>query len=140
MNGPVNLEEIFEIFSQYKGDDVAYQLETWWDLWLFTDDWKVAPARASLSCFGPQFDNGTDHDFIDQEDLRIDFGVDSRYLPQPDVEGSARLVQSNIKSMLRLVHEIDNTLPVNTRRLETESGENFAEMLQQALVAAGGVQ
>ena len=140
VNGPVNLEEIFEIFGEYKGEDVAYELESWWDLWVFTDDWKVAPARVSLSCFGPQFDNGTDRESTDQEDLRLDFGIDSHYLPQPDVEGSARLVQSNIKSMLRLVHEIDETLPVSTRRLETESGENFAERLQQALAAAASIQ
>ena len=140
VNGPVNLEEVLEIFSEYKGEDVAYELESWWDLWVFTDDWKVAPARVSLSCFGPQFDNGTDREPTAQEDLRIDFGIDSHYLPQLDVEGSARLVQSNIKSMLRLVHEIDSTLPVGTRRLETESGENFAERLQQALIASGSVQ
>jgi len=139
VNGPVNIEEIFTILNDYKGEDVAYRLETWWDLWQFSDDWKLAPARAALSCFGPEFDNGTDLEATDQEDLRIDFGVDSNFLPQPDIEGSGRLVQSNIKSLLRLVHEIDSALPVRARRLETELGDNFADRLQGMLIA-GGVQ
>jgi hypothetical protein len=138
VNGPLDIEEVMEIFAEYKGEDVAYQLESWWDVWLFKDDWKVTPARISLACFGPEFDNGTDRPLGEQEDMRIDFGVDTPFLPQPEVEGSPRMVQSNIKSMLRLVHEIDSALPVSTRRLATESGENFAERLQQALVSEGG--
>lgn len=140
VNGPINLEDVFETLNDYKGDDVAYELESWWDLWQFTDDWKLAPARIALSCFGPEFDNGTDREALDQEDLRIDFGVDSHYLPQPEIEGSGRLAQSNIKSLLRLVHEIDSALPVGTRLLQTESGENFADRLQEVLAAARGVQ
>lgn len=141
VNGPVDIEAVMEIFAEYKGEDVAYQLDTWWDLWRFDGaDWKITPARISLSCFGPEFHNGTDRESVDQEDLRIDFGVDTPYLPQPEIEGSPRLVQSNIKSLLRLVHEIDSALPVATRRLETESGENFAERLQQALMSESGVQ
>ena len=43
------------------------------------------------------------------------------------------MTESNIKSMLRLVHELDSALPVAKRKLETESGENFADRLQQVL-------
>ena len=46
-------------------------------------------------------------------------------------------IQSNIKSLLKLVHDLDDALPVETRRLWSESGENFSEKLQQALQAAG---
>jgi hypothetical protein len=140
MNGPVDLANVEPVFQDYKGSDIAFQLETWWDLWQFEEDWKLIPSRVTLSCFGRQFDNGTDRDAADQEDLRIDFGVDSHYLPRPDVPGSARMVESNVKSLLRLVHEIDSALPISKRRLETESGENFAERLQQMLMAVGGVQ
>ncbi len=72
---------------------------------------------------------------LEQEDLRIDFGVDSHYLPLTDVPGGAKLTESNIKSLLRLVHEIELSLPVSRRRLETESGENFAERLHEALTS-----
>ncbi len=130
VNGPVDPSEIIHALEEYAGDDVAYRLESWWDLWQFDGDWKLAPARVALSCFGSEFDNGTGRPPKKQEDLRIDFGVDSHFLPQPDIPGSAKLIESNIKSLLRVVHELDATLPVAKRKLETESGENFAERLQ----------
>jgi hypothetical protein len=43
------------------------------------------------------------------------------------------MIQSNIKSLLKLVHDLDDALPVETRRLWTESGGSFSEKLQQAL-------
>ncbi len=134
MNGPLEANEVLAAISGYSGDDIAYNVESWWDLWQYeSGDWKLAPARVLLSCFGPDFDNGTERPAEEQEDLRIDFGVDSRYLPRPDLLGSGRMTESNIKSMLRLVHELDSELPVAKRRLETESGENFADRLQQVL-------
>ena len=133
VNGPLDIGEILTTFDDYEGDDVAYALESWWDLWQFDEDWKLAPAAVALGCFGPQFHNGTDRQPRDQEDLRIDFGPDIQYLPQLDVPGGSRLVESNIRSLLRVVHEIDSALPLAKRRLETESGENFAERLQQVL-------
>lgn len=133
MNGPIDVDEILTAFADYSGDDIAYSVESWWDLWQYDGDWKLGPARVELACFGPDFDNGTERILGEQEDLRIDFGVDSHYLPRQDLTGSGRMTESNIKSMLRLVHELDSTLPVARRKLETESGENFADRLQQVL-------
>lgn len=140
LNGPIDVDEVSQIFRDYQGDDIAYVVEGWWDLWQFDKDWELRPARVVLSCFGPEFDNGTERSAGDQEDLRLDFGVDSNFLPRPDILGSAKLTESNIKSLLRLVHELERVLPVERRRLETESGENFSERLQSVLSAAGGVQ
>jgi hypothetical protein len=140
VNGPVEPGELAAMLNDYQGEDVAYRIESWWDLWQFEQDWKLAPARVALFCFGPEFDNGTERESLEQEDLRIEFGVDTHFLPRPDVPGSAKLMESNIKSLLRLVHELDLSLPVETRRLETESGENFARHLQEVLTAGGAVQ
>jgi hypothetical protein len=138
MNGPIEVNEALEALADYAGDDIAYGVEGWWDLWQYDsrqkqDDWKLAPARVSLACFGPDFDNGTERLLGEQEDLRIDFGVDSHYLPRLDLAGSGRMTESNLKSMLRLVHELDSQLPVAKRKLETESGENFADRLQEVM-------
>ena len=140
LNGPLDVDAAIETFRDYQGEDIAYVVEGWWDLWQFDTDWELRPARVALSCFGPEFDNGTERVAGDQEDLRLDFGVDSNFLPRPDVAGSAKLTESNIKSLLRLVHELENVLPVESRRLETESGENFADRLQRLLSAAGDLQ
>jgi hypothetical protein len=133
MNGPLDPENVIAILHDYEGDDVAYRIESWWDLWQFDNgDAKLEPTRAGLSCFGPEFDSGT---ASSQENLRIDFGVDSNFLPQAEVPASARFIESNIRSLLRLVHEIESALPVAKRILETESGENFADRLQNVLKA-----
>lgn len=137
VNGPIDVEDLMETFKDYGGADVAYEVESWWDLWLFDgSDWKLAPSRVLLSCFGPDFDNGTDSGAAEQEDLRIDFGVDAHFLPDEAVAGSGKMVEANVKSLLRLVHELDATLPVRKRVLQTESGENFAERLQGAIEAS----
>ena len=140
INGRVDVSDVLCMFRDYAGDDIAYRLESWWDLWQFDRDWKLAPAPVVLSCFGPDFDNGTEARTADQEDLRIDFGVDSNFLLQLQMAGSARLIESNIKSLLRLVHDVGSSLPVAKRRLETESGENFADRLQQSLTPLGILQ
>lgn len=137
VNGPVDPADLMESFREYSGEDVAYRVESWWDLWQFEGDWKLAPARISLACFGPEFSSGAGSG---QEDLRLDFGVDTYFLPQPDLPGGGKLVESNIRSLLRLVHDLESALPVARRRLETESGENFADRLQRALTPEGRVQ
>lgn len=140
MNGPIDISEALQVFPDYTGDDVAYEVDSWWDLWTYDGDWKLAPAPVVLSCFMPAFDNGTGENASQQEDLRIDFGIDSRFLPDPELTGSGRMIESNITSLLRLVHELDSVLPVARRALQTESGENFAERLQQVLEAAAHPQ
>jgi hypothetical protein len=134
MNGPVDRAEITPILNEYMGDDVAYRLESWWDLWQYTgNDWRIAPSRIAVSAFGRAFDNGGPLVRDQKEDLRVDFGVDSAFLPDLTLAGSGRLIESNIKSLLHLVQEIEQALPLEKRVLETESGENFAEKLTRLL-------
>jgi len=140
INGPLDPSEVMATLADFQGEDVAYRVETWWELWSFDGDWRLAPNLVSLCCFGPEFDNGTETEAKEQEDVRIDFGVDSNYLPRLDVPGSAKLIESNIKSLLRLVHDVETSLPVAKRRLETESGENFADRLQEVLTPLGSLQ
>jgi hypothetical protein len=150
---PVPMEDILAVAKDFQNPDSAYRLETWWDLWQFEDEWKLMPARVALCCFGPEFDQSpsgltdahTDWrkpviEFPDLNSdaaigcaLEIEFGIDANFLPQPGLPDSPRLVESNIKSLLKLVHDLDDALPVETRRLWSESGENFAEKLHQAL-------
>jgi hypothetical protein len=134
MNGPFRLSEVVAQLRDYEGDDVAYRMESWWDLWVYNgEEWRIAPARIAISVFGPQFDNGGTLEPAAQEDLRIDFGVDTAFLPDPDLPGSGKLIESNIKSLLHLVRQVEEALPVEKRVLETESGQNFAEKLTHLL-------
>jgi hypothetical protein len=126
---PVQLDEVIAAAKDFANADSCYRLETWWDLWQFDLDWKLMPTRVALCCFGPEFQHQ------DDGDLGIDFGIDANFLPRPDLANSVRMIQSNIKSLLKLVHDGDDALPVETRRLMTESGEDFSEKLHQTLSA-----
>ena len=131
MPAPVAIDQVLAAAKDFENADSCYRLETWWDLWQFDTEWKLTPSRATLVCFGPEFARE------DDSHLEIEFGIDAHFLPQPDVHGSLVTIQSNIKSLLKLVHDLDDALPVETRRLWSESGENFSEKLQQALQTAG---
>lgn len=124
---PVPIGRILEAAGEFEQSDACDRLETFWDLWQFETDWKVAPSRVALSCFGPAFEREAD------THLEVEFGIDAHFLPQPELPGSVTMIQSNIKSLLKLVHDLDDALPVETRRLWSESGGNFSEKLQQAL-------
>jgi hypothetical protein len=49
------------------------------------------------------------------------------------VEGALRIGQSNIRSLLHLVEEIDRVMKPERRTLWSESGANFADVLRGAL-------
>jgi hypothetical protein len=129
MVAPVSIEQVLAAAKDFENADSCYRLETWWDLWQFDKDWTLTPSRAALVCFGPEFEREED------AHLEIEFGIDAHFLPQPEIPGSLVTIQSNIKSLLKLVHDLDDALPVETRRLWSESGENFSEKLQQKLAA-----
>jgi hypothetical protein len=119
--------DIVTAAAEFAQEDCAVQIDGMWDLWQFDEEWKLAPTPVTLLCFGPSFDRDAD------DDLRIEFGSDARFLPQPRIEDSLRPVQSNIRSLLHLVSEIDKTFKLERRQLSSESGANFAEVLMQAL-------
>jgi hypothetical protein len=153
---PVPIGDVLAVAKDFQNADASYRLETWWDLWQFDGEWKLAPVRVALCCFGPEFNQSPSGDiavpldaprtpviaFPNPSDdaalgcaLEIEFGIDANFLPQPDLPDSPHMIESNIKSLLKLVHDLDDGLPVETRRLWSESGENFAEKLHQALTA-----
>jgi hypothetical protein len=152
---PVPIDDVLAVAKDFQNADACYRLETWWDLWQFEGEWKLGPARVALCCFGPEFNQSPssvrdirgaqrtsviafpnpDEDAALGCALEIEFGIDANFLPQPDLPDSPRMIESNIKSLLKLVHDLDDALPVETRRLWSESGENFAEKLHQALTA-----
>ena len=116
--------EIVAIARETGAPDCAVEVETAWDLWQYDMDWKLRPAAVTLISLGPEFENEIgDH-------LRIEFGLDSRFLPIEGVDESLKMGQSNLRSLLHLVNQIEASLPVDGRHLWSESGANFAELLK----------
>lgn len=125
---PFDLDAVLKLAKEFTGSDCAAQLEGRWDLWQYeAADWKLTPTRVIFYCFAPAFEDA------DGDHLRVDLGPDTLFLPDPDLPNAIFMSQSNIKSLLRLVHDADEALTVEGRQLSTESGENFAERLQTVL-------
>ncbi len=118
-------EEIVKIAREAGAPDCAMEVETAWDLWQYDKEWKLQPASVTLLSFGPEFENEQ------QDHLRIEFGLDSRFLPIEGVPDSLRMGQSNLRSLLHLVNQVESALPVEQRRLWSESGTNFADLLKE---------
>jgi hypothetical protein len=127
MEDPLNIDLALSTAKEFTSADCAVQLEAKWDLWQFDKDWALTPTRVVLSCFGPKFESEVD------DHLRIDFGLDTTFLPQAELPDSAFMAQSNIRSLLHLAGELDRVLNVESKRLWSDSGENFADRLQQVL-------
>jgi hypothetical protein len=115
------------VAREFVKPDCAVEIDAAWDLWQYDGDWKLRPAAVTLACFGPAFESGG------AAQLKIDFGLDSLFLPNPGIEGSLRTSQSNLRSLLHLVAEIEKRMPLETRQLWSESGANFAEILTETL-------
>ncbi len=120
-------EDVIELAAEFRNPDCAYVVEGWWDLWQYREDWELAPGRVSLTCFGPEFERD------EGEHILLDLGPDSIYLPRPDLPQSTRRMESNLQSVVRLARELETVLPVERRRLWTESGESLLECLDEAL-------
>jgi hypothetical protein len=128
---PTGIEKIVETAAEFQNPDCAFLVGGSWDLWQRDAGWLLSPAGVVLTCYGPQFQNETgDH-------LRLELGLDSHYLPPPGQVSASGKVRSNIRSLLRLSHDLDGALPVERRLLWTESGENFAERLSQTIATPG---
>jgi len=122
---------VLESVRELMHDDCACEVEASWDLWQYDGQWKILPAPVTLNCFGPLFDNDQN------DDLRVDFGPDGPFLPLANLESGLRMVQSNIRSLLHLVSDIERGVDLQRRQLWSESGENFAELLAQSLGTPG---
>ncbi len=118
---------IVEEAREFVEADCCLEVEASWDLWQWNGEWKLAPAAVTMLGFGPDFEtDGEDH-------LRLEFGPDFRFLPINGVEGSLRMGRSNLLSLLHLVGDIERALPIQRRRIWSESGANFAELLAETV-------
>ncbi len=128
---PIDEDRLRSLVREYAQADHAFEFETFWDLWQHDgSDWHVAPARIRITGYGPEFEG-----IEPGEHLSIEFGLETQFLPDLADAASLRTAQSNIRSLLHLVSQIDTALPVHKRRLWSESGENFAEKLESKLRA-----
>lgn len=116
-------------------DDMAYEFEMKWQLWLpeqtvagLDATWRLQPATVRITGFGPEFDNAG---FDQNGHVRVDFGLDTPWvLEDEDLDrNGAQRIQQNVEKLLAFVLSVEKHCGISSRLLWTESGEPLAEKL-----------
>jgi hypothetical protein len=124
--------ELISTARELENPDCAYEVSGFWDLWEYKDDWSLAPAPVVFTCYGPLFPSEMG------EQILVDLGRDYQFLPQAHRPSSLLPARSNIRSLLHLADDIEKSVLVDKRMLWSESGENLAERLEEALAGGEG--
>ncbi len=122
-------EPLLDAMSRWTATDASFEIEGFWDLWQQQPEgWRLWPTRLNLFFYGPNFPSEWG------EQIRLEFGVEDRFLPDFSHQGrELGMMQSNIKSLLRLTRDLEAALDTRQMKLWSEGGGNFAERLQQSL-------
>ncbi len=116
-------------------DDMAYEFEMRWMLWLpevagtgLDSAWRLEPWRVKITGFGPQFDAGS----LEQNgQIRGDFGLDTPWVLEDESldEDAADRIKHNVEKLLAFTLSVEKHCGISSRLLWTESGEPLAEKL-----------
>ncbi len=124
---PPAIERVIELAGEFRHPDCAFLIEGWWELWQWTGQWRLLPSPVTLFCFGPLFENEVgDH-------LRVELGTEVQFLPSVPHPQAARMARSNLRSVIRLAEDLEQSLKLYRRQLWSESGESLARQLEAAL-------
>jgi hypothetical protein len=119
--------DLIEESRQVLQPDSALQIECWWDLWRREEDWGLRPSPVDIHVYGPEFEREQG------EQVRIDAGPETLYVPDASKGESLRPAGSNVRSLVRLAGDLESALFVERRVLVSESGVNLAERIREAL-------
>lgn len=121
------VDEILVAARDFDNPDYAYEVDLRWDLWEKLDTWKLLPNQIRVIAFGPEFPSDLG------EHLQIDFGPEYLYLPGEEAKPNWTALRSNLRSVLRLVADCEEALPIAKRALWSDSGEDLADRIEAAL-------
>jgi hypothetical protein len=154
--------EIVELARESQSADVSCEVAARWDLWIREMEsatWKKKPERLTITCFGPDYDNGI---FVESGHLMADIGFEhlftghaglltpeSARVAQPEHPDEARFLmwmsqpqnlreyqektRENIQRLMGWIRAAEEALPVERVRLWSEGEENFEARLDEIL-------
>lgn len=141
-------------------DDMAYEFEVRWSLWMPVSDddfhnrldsrpdeesqqafgrldtlWRPQPRTVRILGFGPNFD---DDAYEQNGHIRVDFGLDTPWIAEGIDEedfdqDAAKHIQQNIEMLLAFTLLVEKHCGISSRLLWTESGEPLAQKLVDRL-------
>ncbi len=131
---PDEMELMLADFEKYPAPDTAFEVECYWDLWQeLPEGWRLNPARVNLFFYGPDYPSELG------EAIRVEFGLESAYIPDMSMaQKGLNYYQSNIKSLLKLNSDWNAALSVERSRLWSEAPGNLSDRLRWAAAAATG--
>jgi len=124
-------EQAVQIASDLLHEDYAYLFESFWDLWIFTEDgqrWRLQPSQVRFLVHGFEFDDGT---FEQEGHIQIDFGLDTPFLQEevPLTSETEERVRANVQKLVEFTTGVEKNSGASARLLWSESEENFAQKL-----------
>ncbi|HZY64145.1 MAG TPA: hypothetical protein VFE38_16630 [Edaphobacter sp.] len=141
-SGASQIENAVAEATEQLHDDMAYEFEMKWKLWMpessgSTDPalsldtlWKRQPATVRILGFGPEFD---DAGYEQNGHIRVDFGLDTPWIMDDTAEQldeeTQKYIQQNIEMLLAFTLSVEKHCGISSRLLWTESGEPLAEKL-----------
>ncbi len=132
-NPGISPEEAADLAKEFAHDDFAFVFETFWDLWVSSDDehgdsWVQRPIAVRFLVHGVQFDEGI---YSEDGHIEVDFGLDSLFVHEalqisPVIETHLR---SNIAKLVAFSSAVEKHCAISGRVLWSESEENLAQKL-----------
>ena len=137
------IENAVQEATEQLHDDMAYEFEMKWKLWMPESGdssadaaldtlWKLQPATVRILGFGPNFDDAA---YDQNGHIRIDFGLDTPWVMDDTLEDAEldelaqKRIQQNIEMLLAFTLSVEKHCGISSRLLWTESGEPLAEKL-----------
>jgi hypothetical protein len=128
--GPGEIDELLAAAVEFLHDDCAVEVAGFWDLWQWSEEtleWNLRPSSVLVSCYAPRFPSDSG------EQLRFAFGPEAPFVPSAGRSGEFTAIRSNVRSLLHLAGDMDRAFNFERRTLWSESGENLARRLEEAL-------
>jgi hypothetical protein len=157
-----SVAEIRKLAQEHLESDISFEVGARWDLWLRdleSGKWNKKPERVTISCFGPDYDNGIS---AESGHLMADVGFEhvftghaglltpeSAPVFQPEDAVEARFLmwmsrpenlheyqvktRENIQKLMDWMRAAEEVLPVARVRLWSEGEENFEARLDEIL-------
>ena len=152
------IENAVAVATEQLHDDMAYEFEMRWKLWIPEADdappppapdpdidqdddydslihldtlWKLQPSTVRILGLGPDFDDAS---FEQNGHIRIDFGLDTPWLAETLEdeeldEDATKHIQQNVEKLLAFTLSVEKNCGISSRLLWTESGEPLAQKL-----------